>query len=320
MPLHPEVRDLIRMLGDWQKEHGVPARSLQNFPEQRHWGRVQYPLKKAVEERPEVEVERSTIKTRGGERPIRVYRPHTHRDLPTIIFVHGGGYAVGGLDDVHHEALRLAASVPTNVVSISYRLAPENPWPAGVDDGQDIVSAIVSGAIPGIQTTRMALGGISAGAGLVAAVTRRFIELGNSPIDLLIMLSPWLDMTQSLPSASIFGQGNFLEKSSLDLFAEAYRGRDIALDHPELSPARHSLPNAWPATIILSAECDPLADDAALFARRLAEADIPHAWRVARGMIHAFHAWVGQIPSSSIDIEWMDSRIREWCSSRSFRV
>lgn len=318
MPLHPEVSALISRLGEWQKADGVPARTLQNFPEQRHWGRVLLPLKKTVEERAGVRVEKVALPTRGGERPVRLYRPDGDATLPTLIFVHGGGYAVGGLDDVHHEALRLAASVPANVVSMSYRLAPEDPWPAAIDDGEDVVEAIASGMISGIRTQQMGFGGISAGAGLVAAVTQRLLAKGNSPVSLLFLMSPWLDMTQTLPSTHLFGSGYFLERSALDLFIEAYRGNVASLDHPELSPARHALPANWPATVILSAECDPLADDAALFARRLAESDIPHTWRVARGMMHAFHAWVGQIPSSVAETEWMDGRIRDFFATGGF--
>jgi acetyl esterase len=311
MPLHPEVTALIALLDDWQKENGVPARTGQNFPEQRHWGRVQFPLKKTIEERSGVSVEKQSLATRDGERPVRVYRPEGGDALPTLVFVHGGGYAVGGLDDVHHEALRLAVSVPANVVSISYRLAPEHPWPAGIEDGEDLIEAIANGAISGIQTTRLGFGGISAGAGLAAAVTQRLLAKGHSPIALLFLMSPWLDMTQTLPSSTLYGRGHILERSGLDLFIEAYRGKDGLVEYPEFSPARHPVPSDWPATVMLSAECDPLADDAALFARRLAEADIPHVWRVARGMTHAFHAWVGQIPSATVETDWMDARIRD---------
>ena len=318
MPLHPEVTALISLLGQWQKENGVPVRTGQNFPEQRHWGRVQFPLKKTIEERPGVHVEKSILATRGGDRPVRIYRPEGGKALPTLIFVHGGGYAVGGLDDVHHEALRLAASVPANVVSMSYRLAPEDPWPAGVDDGEDIIEAIASGAIEGIATNKLGFGGISAGAGLVAAVTHRLLAKGNSPVSLLFLMSPWLDLTQTLPSTHLYSTGYFLERTALDLFIEAYRGKSGTVEHPELSPARHAVQPDWPATILLSAECDPLADDAAIFARRLAEADIPYTWRVARGMMHAFHAWVGQIPSATIETDWMDARIREWYAKGQF--
>jgi acetyl esterase len=318
MPLHPEVSALIASLGQWQRENGVPARSAGNFPEQRHWGRVMFPLKKTIEERPGISVEKSAIPTRGGERPVRIYRPEGGATLPTLIFVHGGGYAVGGLDDVHHEALRLAASLPANVVSISYRLAPEDPWPAAIDDGEDIVEAVAAGVIGGVASTGLGFGGISAGAGLVAAVTQRLLAKGNSPVSVLFLMSPWLDMTQTLPSTHLFGSGYFLERSTLDLFIEAYRGKSGSVDHPELSPARHALPKNWPATILLSAECDPLADDAAIFARRLAEADIPYVWRVARGMMHAFHGWVGQLPSGADDTAWMDARLRDWYRNGAF--
>ena len=319
MPLHPDVTALITLLTNWQKENGVPARTAENFPEQREWGRRQFPLKKTIEERAGVRVERSTIPTRGGERPVLIYRPEGQAKLPSLVFVHGGGYAVGSIDDVHHEALRLAASIPANVVSISYRLAPEHPWPAGIDDGEDIIEAIASGIIPDLETKNISFGGISAGAGLVAAVTQRLMAKGNSPVSLLFLMSPGLDLTQTLPATQIYGTGYMLERTLLDIFIEAYRGNNPALvEHREVSPARHPLPANWPATIILSAECDPLADDAAIFSRRLSEADIPHVWRVARGMPHAFHAWVGQLPSASTQTDWLDAQLRHWFANGAF--
>ena len=132
-------------------------------------------------------------------------------------------------------------------------------------------------------------------------------------------MSPWLDLTQTLPTTQIYGTGHMLERVLLDIFIEAYCGNHPALvEHREVSPARHTLPFNWPATIILSAECDPLADDAAIFARRLSEADIPHVWRVARGMPHAFHAWVGQLPSASTETDWLDAQLRNWFANGTF--
>jgi acetyl esterase len=313
MPLHPEVTALIAKVGQWNADNKVPPRTSLSFPEQRQWGRALFPLKKTIEERLGVSVDHVTLSTRGGDRPVRVYRPQSRTELPTFVFVHGGGYAVGGLDDVHHETLRFAASIPANVVAISYRLAPEHPWPAGIDDGEDILEALAAGAIPGLRQTNIILGGISAGAGLAVAVTRRLLGKGHSPIGLLVLMSPWLDLTQSLPSTFLYGQGFMLERTALDLFIEAYCRDGVPVEHPELSPARHPVPRGWPPVITLSAECDPLADDAAIYARRLEEAGVAHSWRVAKGMVHGFHGWIGQIPAASTELAWLDDQIRHFC-------
>ena len=317
VPLHPEITALIKLQGQWVVDNKVPPRTEQSFADMRRWGRAQLPLKNTIETRAGVTFEDISLPARGGERRVRVYRPESGTSLPTIIFINGGGYAVGSIEDTHHETLRLAASIPANVVSIRYRLAPEHPWPAGVDDGEDILDAITKGAIPGLARERIAVGGISAGAGLAVAMAQRALAKGRSPIDLLILMSPWLDMTGTLPSVDVFGTGYFLEKPSLASFTNAYLGNGVTADHPELSPARHPVPAHWPQTILLSAECDPLADDAALFARRLAESDIAHTWRVARGMTHAFHAWVGQVPAAVPETDWMDARIRAWAAGHS---
>jgi acetyl esterase len=196
------------------------------------------------------------------------------------------------------------------VVSISYRLAPEHPWPAGVDDGEDALRAVAEGAIPGLGGP-LALAGVSAGAGLAAAMTRRLLAEGPSPVRLLVLMSPWLDMTMTLPATRIYATGHQLERESLVGFCRAYIPDGVSDDHPELSAAQSPVPPGWPETVLFAAERDPLADDAALFARRLSEAGVAHHVRFVPGMLHGFHGWWDHMPAIGADIAWLDDLVSE---------
>jgi acetyl esterase len=310
MPLHPETQALMDRLAAWQAENAVPPRLEQTVEESRHWHR-QTALLRPREAQPDMASEEDVmLPTRAGPRRARVYRPRAPGPLPLLVYVHGGGYVVGGIEETEAESRRFAAGIPAVVVSVSYRLAPEHPWPAGVDDVEDMVVSIAGGAVEGLRAGPLALAGVSAGAGLAAAAARRLAEHGNSPVGLLVLLSPWLDMTLTSPASRIFGRGYQLEREPLMEFCNHYVPPGMGFDHPELSPALHPVRPDFPRTILFAAECDPLADDAALFARRLAEAGVPHASRHVPGMLHGFHGWYGLLPALRDDLAWLDGSIR----------
>lgn len=312
MPLHPETQAFMDRLAAWQAENAVPPRVEQTVQESHHWHRRTALLRPRETQPVMASEEDITLPTRAGLRRARVYWPHAPGPLPTLVYVHGGGYVVGGIEETEAETRRFAAGVPANVVSVSYRLAPEHPWPAGVDDVEDMVLAVAGGAVEGLRSGLLALAGVSAGAGLAAAAARRLAERGASPIGLLVLLSPWLDMTLTSPASRIFGRGYQLEREPLMEFCNHYVPGGMSFDHPELSPALHPTRAQFPRTILFAAQCDPLADDAALFARRLAEAGVPHDCRHVPGMLHGFHGWYGLLPSIRHELAWLDGRIRAW--------
>lgn len=310
MAIHPEAKGIMDLLAQWQRDNAVPPRSEQTIAQQRHFGRRTAELRLAGEMPAMARVEDVTLPTRGGPRAARVLRPVVGEGRPTFVYVHGGGYVVGSVDETELEARRFAMATGANVVSLSYRLAPEHPWPAGVDDIEDALIALDGGAVAGLDTARLALAGVSAGAGLVAAATRRLVEAERPIVGTLVLLSPWLDTTLTSPSTRLFATGHQLERTSLESFCRDYIPAGAPDDHPELSPARHPVPAGWPFTVILAAGCDPLVDDAALFARRLEEAGIPHRIRFAPGMLHGFHGWWQRLPAIAPDLAWLDDSIR----------
>ena len=144
MPVHPEAQALMARLVAFQQEHSIPPRAEQSVEQQRHYSRMNAILRQPETETRLASVEDVMLDTRAGPRRARVYRPLASGPLPTLVYVHGGGYILGGIEETEAETRRFAASIPANVVSLSYRLAPEHPWPAAVDDVEDQVSAIAS--------------------------------------------------------------------------------------------------------------------------------------------------------------------------------
>ncbi|AIT82099.1 alpha/beta hydrolase fold domain-containing protein [Novosphingobium pentaromativorans] len=308
--IHPEARAAqIDLVLDWARKAGLQGWNSKDCPTSRETFRAASAIK-IVSPLPDLaQVSDISLSLRSGKRPARLYQSSLERDLPTIIYVHGGGYVVGGLVEADAECRRLAHSIGANLVSITYRLAPEYRYPSGIEDVQDAIGAICAGEA-GIPCDRFAVLGVSAGAGLAVAAIRRILDEGGRKPAAAALLSPWLDLTLSLPSCDLYGTGHFQELSQLLDFRALYLPDGMtATARPELAPARNPLPENWPSTILLAAELDPLADDTALFQRRLAEAGIDHQCRYARGHLHGFHTWWQHMPSILPDLAWLDSAI-----------
>ncbi|MEJ1157226.1 alpha/beta hydrolase [Prosthecomicrobium sp. N25] len=311
MPLRDDVQAMMRDIAAWQQANAVPPRAEQTVADMRSIYSRQAELRE-TDAVPTVAEERdATAETRAGHRRVRVFTPDAPGPLPVVVYVHGGGYVIGGIDETAAEARRLAAGIPAQVVSISYRLAPEHPWPAAIEDVEDQISDIAAGYVDGVPRGPLAVAGTSAGAGLAVAATLRLIERKRCPVALLALMSPCLDLTLSSPSVDLYGTGYQLERASMERFAELYVPAGMDRAHPDLSPARHPVPDRFPPTILFAAECDPLADDAALFARRLAEAGIRYRLRHVQGVTHGFNNWFGRLPSTAADLDLLHKAIAE---------
>jgi len=312
--INPQAaRSQIELVRDWALRNRVPPWAEQTAPQAREIFREAAGIKLTGPPPEVARVQTVSLAASGGPLQGRVYTPEGGASDAVLLYVHGGGYMVGGLEEADAEVRRLARAMSTPVISFRYRLAPEHPWPAAIEDVVDVVRLIAGGGL-GKAPRRIALMGVSAGAGLAAAATRRLAASGDNPVELLALLSPWLDLTLSSPSATLYGTGFFQELSQLADFADAYAPAGADRAHPEMSPARHPVTPGWPRTILLAAELDPLADDAALFARRLAEAQVPHDIRYARGMLHGFHTWWHRIDIEE-DLAWLDDRLRAWAAT-----
>lgn len=311
MPLHPDCAAYLSKSTEWMAANKLPP-----FWEMSPERARQVYRSSILDSKPPLApmelVEDRVIGTRGGEQRVRILRPPAVRGpLPVMLYLHSGGYVIGGIDESEQEARRFAAEVPALVVSASYRLAPEHPAPAAAEGAWDALQWVASHAAGyGGNPDRLLVGGCSAGGGLSAVLARRAAQEGGPRICLAVLLCPWLDLTMSQPSISSFAKGYDLDREFLDWFVAAAAGSGCRADDPLVSPLLHPVPARHPPTVILAAECDPLVDEARLHAERLRNAGTTVQLLDARGMIHAFNEITHLIPAGEATLQALHAAVR----------
>jgi len=299
MPLHPDCAAYLKAAAEWAAAQNLPPFWEMPGPRSRQIYRDAILASKPPLAPMELAEDRQ-IPTRSGPRRVRILRPPIAdgRPLPVMLYLHSGGYVIGGIDESEQEARRFAASIPALVISASYRLAPEHRFPAAVEDAYDALLWVAPNATSyGGDAERLIVGGCSAGGGLTAILSRLALERGGPRIALAVLLCPWLDLTMSQPSVARYGKGFDLDREFLDWFVTAYIGSGSKADDPRGSPLKYPVPASHPPTVVLGAECDPLFDEARLYADKLREAGIRTAFIEAPGMIHAFNEITHLIPA-----------------------
>jgi acetyl esterase len=247
-------------------------------------------------------------------RPLRVrvfYPPGTGAKKPVLVFLHGGGWVI--LSPETHAKLtkQLCLSAGAVVVSVDYRLAPEQPYPAALDD---CVAAFRwvrenAGRLGG-DDRRIFLGGDSAGGNLTAATTLRLLAAAEKPPMASLMICPVTDLDQALTSASAkkFGPGDpVLDDATMRFFCESYAPR-ASWQNPFVSPLRGDL-SKFPPTCVVVGTIDPLYDDGVAFAKKLSQAGREAVLLSYPGMPHDFMLFPG-LDTGAKSIEEMAGFLR----------
>ncbi len=209
-----------------------------------------------------------------GPVPMRIYRPGGDA-LGTLMFIHGGGFVIGDLDTHDVQCRKLCSCAGVTVVSVEYRLAPEHPFPAGLEDAEAAL-AWVRAREPGPYV----VGGDSAGGNLAAGIARG--------ADLQLLIYPITDFATEHPSIEENGEGFFLTRDDMEWFHGHYLGGDEALrSDPRVSPALGDL-RGLPPALVYTAEYDPLRDDGNAYAEALSAAGVKVTHRCFEGLVHGF--------------------------------
>jgi acetyl esterase/lipase len=241
---------------------------------------------------PQIHVEVDELFLPGPAGPIRArhYRPAGGAEAPALVFYHGGGWVIGDLDT--HDALcRLTSrDAGIHVLSIDYRLAPEHPAPAAIEDAYAAFKwahehAGELGAVPG----RVAVGGDSAGGNLAAVVAQLARDEGGPAPVLQWLIYPRTDFTAQTRSMSLFARGFLLTKRDMDWFHAQYlRGSGVGPTDPRVSPLlADSLSGLAPALIAVGG-FDPLRDEGEAYAAALEEAGVAVDLRYMGSLTHGF--------------------------------
>ncbi|WP_232629368.1 alpha/beta hydrolase [Methylobacterium sp. Leaf118] len=230
----------------------------------------------------------------GGALALRLYAPEGAAPGPGLVFLHGGGLVTGDLDT--HDAMcrTLAESGAMRVVAVAYRLAPEHPFPAPLDDALAATRWVAAQADDlGIDPVRLAVGGESAGAGLAARVCQEMREAGRT-LAAQLLICPVLDVHGAGASRRDFARGYFLDEATIqtDLAACGPEARP----EPRFCPLRETDLAGLPPARIHTAEYDPVRDDGETYAARLAQAGVPVVQARHAGMIHFFYGLGRLVP------------------------
>ncbi len=220
--------------------------------------------------------------------PCRLFRPKPDNGLGLLVYFHGGGWVIGSLDSHDAVCRALANRSGQAVLSVDYRLAPEHPFPAALDDAVAATRWAYGHAEQlGCAADRLAVGGDSAGGNLAAVVA----QLAPIPLSYQMLIYPVTDCTQQHPSYDENADGPFLTKAGMSWFIDHYLAGDAAkADDPRVSPlfASEHVLAATPPALVLTAGYDPLRDEGDAYALRLAEAGVATSHVRFGGMFHGF--------------------------------
>jgi len=262
-------------------------------------------------------VEDRSLPGPSGPLSARLYTPTgaPANDLPGLIYFHGGGFVAGNLDS--HDAIcrALCNASGCRLIAIDYRLAPEHPFPAAIEDGYSAVSWIAAHAAEfGVDADRLAVGGDSAGAMLAAAVCQRLGATQNVHLALQLLLCPIMDYGAQTESRRNFAEGYFLDQATLEHDCKHYLSVGADLADPRVSPLRAKDLSAVAPTSIHTAEYDPVRDEGAAYAQRLRLAGVQTTYRCHSGMIHLFYGMGVMIPYAAEAYQLIGADIRAWLS------
>lgn len=285
MPLHPTIQaihDAIVNAPNHRPTH-------EQTPEQ---ARASYRLLATAfgPGQPVAEVEDRSIAGPGGELRVRIYRHSSERPSPALLYLHGGGWVIGDLESHDRECRVLCNDGHCTVVSVDYRLAPEHPAPAAVEDAWAALRWL-SGAADelGIDRERIAIGGDSAGGALAAGTAIRARDAGGPALAAQLLIYPAVAThIGAFPSHTTNADTPFLPMTVMRWFRGQYHGSvDKVLTDPLLAPILADV-SGLPPTLLITAEFDPLHDEGVAYADKLARAGVRVRHVDLAGMSHAF--------------------------------
>lgn len=261
---------------------------------------------------PKVEMVDRIVERAGRRIAVRIYRPKAIERPGVLVFFHGGGFVVGDLDTEHERGVDYAALGECLVVSVDYRLAPENPFPAAHDDGWEILSWVREGGLgEGVDIRRLGVGGGSAGACLAAGLALRDRDEGTGFIGFSLLMQPVVDHLSSQPSARTFTDTPFLRAGDLPKAWGAYLGK-LASDDPRINWAAPFSARTYRGlgpTLVVVGEDDPSRDEALDMALRMVADGVEVELHYFPGAPHGFEM-VETAPATATSMRLRASALR----------
>jgi acetyl esterase len=231
-----------------------------------------------------------SIPTASGPRRARVYAPESApaSNAPGLVFFHGGGWVLGSIESYDRLCRALAQRAAVRVVSVDYRLAPEHPFPAATEDAVATTRWVLDHALAlGLDVSRVAVGGDSAGGNLAALVSLALRDAERRPA-FQLLIYPATDLTRTSPSHAMFQEGYFLDHAAMDWYLGHYLRDPADAKNPLASPLRVDDLSGLPPALVLTAGFDPLRDEGIAYAERMRAAGVEVELASFPGQMHGF--------------------------------
>ena len=247
-----------------------------------------------------------TIDGPAGPINIRIYWPPTdHVAPPVVVFFHGGGFVVGDLDTHDGTCRQHAVGASAVVVSVEYRLAPEHPYPAAIDDAWAATQWVAEhGSEIDADAGRLAVAGDSAGGTISAVIAQLARDTGGPPILFQLLWYPATLWDSSLPSFTENADAQVLDRAAVAAFTRWYAGEIDLSDPPTgMAPGRAENLAGLPAAYIAVAGHDPLRDDGIRYGELLADAGVPVEVHNAETLVHGYVGYAGVVPAATAALD-----------------
>lgn len=262
-------------------------------------------------------VEDASLPGPAGDIPVRLYDPREAGDdkRPVMVFFHGGGGIQGDLDSHDGLCRKIAAWADITVLAVDYRLAPENPFPAGLDDCVAVLRQVLAGDTPfGLDPARVAVGGDSAGGNLTAASLHVLNQGGEALPKLQVLIYPNVDYRMDSPSFDSLEEAYIIPKERCHFYRELCTpdDPDFHVEDPRVTPLLSPVLAGQPEALVINAGHDPLRDEAEFYSEALTKAGVTVEHVEYRGQIHAFVSLAAAIPQANHAIK----RVADWVKPR----
>jgi acetyl esterase len=249
-------------------------------------------------------VEDRTVPADHGDIPIRIYRPDDRRDRPVVVFFHGGGWTIGSIDAYDPIVRMLTNAAQCVFVSVDYRLAPEDPYPAAVEDCWTALQWVAAHpADVGGDTSRLAVAGDSAGGNLSAVCALLARDAGTPKLATQILMYPVTDYGFGTESYRENASGYFLEDAEMHWFFDCYTRGGADPTHWHIAPLRATSHEGVAPALVITAEYDPLRDEGEAYGRALAAAGVSTTVTRYDGMIHGFMCLPSAIDDAKVALD-----------------
>jgi acetyl esterase len=255
------------------------------------------------EAEPVAEVRDVSIPGPSGDIRARIYRPDGDDRLPILVYYFGGGWSLGTLDTGDGVCRMLTNAARCVTVSVEYRLAPEHKFPAAVEDCYaGLAWAAAAAQELGADATRLAVAGDSAGGNLAAAVCLLARERGGPALAHQLLIYPNTDYQSDTPSMREVNDEHFFNPASVRWYWGMYLAAPEDGANPLASPLRATDHSGLPPATVITAQYDPLRDEAEAYGARLRESGVPAEIIRYDGMMHGFFTMTGQLDTARVAV------------------